>query len=151
MRTLLLTPAVLVLAVGVWIACATSPRFSQVSEARACEAARSGEGAFAGADLDRGEALFETECQQCHSLSNDHTRPSGPHLHGVLSRRVGGVADFRYSQAFEERSDVWTLDALDRYLEDPNWSYPGTRMRFAGLQDPDDRRDLVAYLTCATD
>jgi cytochrome c len=151
MRRLLLVLAVSATAAGSWSACATPARFAQNEGAGACESARAGRGAFAGADLAKGRTLFEIECSECHSLADDRTRPYGPHLHGVLSRRVGGVEGFRYSSAFEGRSDVWTADALDRYLEDPEWFYPGTRMRFGGLVDADERRDLIAFLACETD
>lgn len=150
MQPVLQAALLLGVAFGVGAACATAPRFGAVAPAEACKAARSGTAAFAGADLANGQALFDRDCEECHSLVDDKTRPKGPTLHGIVSRRVGAVGGFRYSKAFRDRSDTWTLDALDRYIEDPSWSYPGTRMRFSGMRSADDRRDVIALLACRT-
>ena len=150
MQPALLAALLLALAFGIGAACATAPRFAAVDPGAACETARSGADAFAGADLDRGQAVFDRDCEECHSLDDDKTRPKGPNLHRIVARRIGAVDGFRYSKAFRGRSDAWTLDALDRYLEDPTWSYPGTRMRFEGMRSADERRDVIALLACRT-
>ena len=41
---------------------------------------------------------------------------------------------------------TWTLEHLDKYLENPRAYIPGNRMSFAGLRRPNDRRDVIAYL-----
>ena len=128
----------------VWAACSSPPRFAGSDAAQAC----AGTGAFTGADPQRGLAAYERDCAACHSLKDDKTRPQGPNLQGIVSRRIGSAPGFRYSKAFRNRQDVWTLEALDRYLQDPEWSYPGTRMRYMGMVDPDERRDVIALLAC---
>jgi cytochrome c len=41
---------------------------------------------------------------------------------------------------------VWTEDVLFKYLENPLTFMKGTKMAFAGLKDPQDRKDVIAYL-----
>jgi cytochrome c len=45
---------------------------------------------------------------------------------------------------------VWDEATLDRFLANPRGVVPGTRMGFAGIPDPDERADLIAYLKAAT-
>jgi cytochrome c len=40
----------------------------------------------------------------------------------------------------------WTADALFTYLEDPKADVPGTKMRFAGVKDAQDRVNMIVYL-----
>ena len=40
----------------------------------------------------------------------------------------------------------WTPEALQEFLANPKADVPGTKMAFAGLKDPQDRADLIAYL-----
>ncbi len=40
----------------------------------------------------------------------------------------------------------WTPTNLFAYLENPKAVVPGTKMAFAGLKDPQDRIDVIAYL-----
>jgi len=37
-------------------------------------------------------------------------------------------------------------DRLDRFLADPQAYVPGTKMKFAGIQAPDQRRRLIEFL-----
>lgn len=129
-------------------ACGTTSHFDGADPADPCRAARAGAAPFTGANLADGERRFEAECAQCHRFSGEKPSLPGPDLYGVVSRRVGGLDTFRYSRAFRDRSDRWTLAALDRYIEDPEWFVPGTRMSYAGLADPDARRDVIAWLAC---
>ena len=43
-------------------------------------------------------------------------------------------------------ADVWTVDALNGFLENPKAYAPGTKMGFAGLKNPEDRANVIAYL-----
>ena len=132
------------------LACASDSPLVEASLADPCQAARSGIAPFVGADLARGERRFQTDCAQCHSLSESRQGLPGPHLRGLVSRRIGHSEFHRYSAAFRGREDSWTLGALDQYLEDPQWFIPGTRMNYPGLADPASRLDLIAFLSCET-
>lgn len=41
---------------------------------------------------------------------------------------------------------VWNEKTLDSFLADPPATVPGTTMTYAGIDDPVERADLIAYL-----
>jgi cytochrome c len=45
-----------------------------------------------------------------------------------------------------EADFLWTPRALDAWLAEPARFLPGNRMTIAGVSDPEDRRDIIAYL-----
>ena len=75
---------------------------------------------------------------------------TGPNLYGVFGRQAGAVADYAYSPAVKAAGFVWDGEHLDKWLADPRGFLPGTKMSFAGLKDPKDRIDLIAYLKVET-
>jgi cytochrome c len=104
----------------------------------------------AGADGDavRGEVRFQ-DCAACHRLEAG-TNNVGPSLHGIFTRKAGEIADFRYSPAIKRSGIVWTPEALDKFITDPQALVPGNRMPYAGMANASDRADLIAYLTKAS-
>jgi len=97
------------------------------------------------ADLANGEAKFAM-CAACHSIAPDGPNMTGPHLHGVVGRKAGSVADYNYSDAVKNAGFTWDAARLDTWLTDPKADLPGTKMTFIGLKDPKDRADVIAYL-----
>ena len=104
--------------------------------------------AHADGDAARGETRFQ-DCAACHRLDAG-ANTIGPGLHGIFTRRAGELADFRYSPAMKRSGIVWTPETLEQFIADPQAMVPGNRMPFAGLANPSDRADLIAYLTKAT-
>jgi cytochrome c len=103
--------------------------------------------AFADGDAANGERAF-SKCSACHSIEKPRTR-MGPHLMGVVGRRAGSVADYKYSQAMTDAGAggmVWTEDNLREFLSSPKKKVPGTSMRFFGLWSESEINDLIAYL-----
>jgi cytochrome c len=100
--------------------------------------------ARADGDPARGEKRFE-ECATCHTLDRG-VNNVGPSLFGVIGRKAGEIADFRYSPALKKSGLTWTPQVLDTFIADPQKEVPGNRMPFAGMPDPADRADLIAYL-----
>lgn len=96
-------------------------------------------------DATRGKAIYE-RCQACHSLERNR---SGPKHCGIFGREAGGVNGYRYSRALSGSGIVWDRESLDRFLENPLKAVPGTRMGYAGVKDPQERADLIAFLTAA--
>ena len=45
---------------------------------------------------------------------------------------------------------VWNRQTLDAFLADPLETVPGTFMTYAGVQDPEERAHLLAFLEVAT-
>jgi cytochrome c len=85
-------------------------------------------------------------CAACHAMTAKGPAKIGPHLQGLVGRKAGTVAGFRYSPAMARANLVWTEDALDRWLQRPTALVPGTSMAFAGMADAAQRKALVAYL-----
>jgi cytochrome c len=100
--------------------------------------------ARADGDAARGEKRFE-ECATCHTLERG-VNNVGPSLNGVVGRKAGEVADFRYSPALKKSGLTWSPPTLDAFIADPQKEVPGNRMPFAGMPDVADRADLIAYL-----
>jgi cytochrome c len=100
--------------------------------------------AQAAGDAARGEAKFQ-ECAACHKLEAG-VNNVGPSLHGIIGRKAGAVADFRYSPAMKRSGITWTPETLDKFIADPQAMVPANRMPYAGLADPAARADLIAFL-----
>ena len=101
---------------------------------------------MASADAAAGEREW-AKCRSCHAL--DGSDGVGPHLNGVVGRAMASVAGFSYSPAMVEHASVapeWTPEALQEFLANPKGVVSGTKMSFAGLKDPQDRADIIAYL-----
>lgn len=98
--------------------------------------------AFETADAAAGEQVWR-QCQACHVADQEQNRV-GPHLVDIIGREIGSVEGFRYSGALPEGE--WTLEELNKWLENPREYAQGTSMGYAGLDDIEDRANLLAYL-----
>lgn len=101
------------------------------------------------ADLDNGRRVF-ARCRSCHTITEGGPNMTGPNLHGVFGRQSGALPGFNYSAALQEAGFVWDGEQLDHWLENPRTFLKGTKMTFAGIPDPTDRRDVIAFLTVET-
>lgn len=97
------------------------------------------------ADAKNGQAMF-SRCAACHNNSKGGPNGLGPNLFGVVGRRAGSVKDFSYSAAMKSAGFAWNNQKLDAYIASPAKTVPGNRMAFAGIADPKQRADLIAYL-----
>ncbi len=100
--------------------------------------------AFADGDPTRGEVRFK-DCAACHRLDAG-SNGVGPSLHGIFERKAGELADFRFSPAMKRSGISWTPDTLEKFITDPQAIVPANRMPYAGMTNPSDRSDLIAYL-----
>jgi cytochrome c len=94
-------------------------------------------------DAEHGKTIFKA-CATCHAT--DHANRVGPGLGEIIGRKAGTVPGFSFSNAMKKSHIVWDTKILDAYLESPQQVVPGNRMPYAGLKNPTDRTDLVAYL-----
>lgn len=95
---------------------------------------------------DAGRRLF-IRCVACHSVRANSPRMTGPTLHGIVGRRAGSVAGFRYITALKDQPFVWTGERLEQWLRQPQKDVPGLCLPFTGFSRKADRAALVAYLT----
>lgn len=103
--------------------------------------------ALADGDAKLGATVFK-KCAACHSATEAKNKV-GPSLQGVAGRAVASVAGYTYSpamKAFAEAGKVWDDATLATYLADPKGVVKGTKMGFAGLKQPDDVANVIAYL-----
>lgn len=131
MKTLLLTAALL-----------ASASLAQAAAAPAGAAA----GRTPEARIKAGEAIY-ARCLACHALAYDRT---GPRHCGLFGRKAGSVPDFDYSPAMKQSTIVWDEKTLAHFLANPTRAVPGTSMGYAGVPDPRERADLIAYLKAAS-
>ncbi len=99
---------------------------------------------YASADPAAGEGLFRA-CKACHKLE-DGANGTGPHLYGLVGRAVDSVDGYNYSGALATAADVWSPENLNGFLENPKEYAPGTKMSYKGMDDVEDRANLIAYL-----
>jgi len=101
--------------------------------------------AGAAGDAKRGEELY-ARCAACHALAYDRV---GPRHCDLLGRRAGSVPGFDYSPAMKHSRMIWTKENLSRFLANPMGVVPGTTMTYAGVDNSQERADLIAYLGTA--
>ncbi len=92
-----------------------------------------------------GAQVFK-RCAACHTIDAGGSGGNGPNLHGVVGRAVASLPGYAYSSAMKAKGGVWDEAALDAFLEAPMMDVPGTRMAFAGIIAPADRKALILYL-----
>jgi cytochrome c len=99
-------------------------------------------------NAEEGAEVFK-KCRACHDVGPEAKNKVGPLLNGIIGRKAGTIDGFPYSDANKAagaKGLVWTEEIMLKYLENPLAYMPGTKMAFAGLKDPQDRKDVIAYL-----
>ena len=106
-----------------------------------------GPGALQAAPADpvAGATVFK-KCVACHSTDPSGRNGLGPNLRGVVGRPAAKAPGFSYSPAMAASKLVWNDKNLTKFLASPRQVVPGTRMTFAGLPNPQDRANVIAFL-----
>jgi cytochrome c len=101
---------------------------------------------LAAASPEKGEQTFK-RCHACHTIEQDGAHGNGPNLWGVVGRPVASAEGFgKYSMALRATGGAWTAERIDNFLTNPHEDIEGTRMPFIGLDQPQARADLIAWL-----
>ena len=99
----------------------------------------------AAADPANGEQQFK-KCAACHNADPGGANALGPALYGVMGNPVAAHPGFAFSDALKSKGGTWDWDTMSAWLANPKEFAPGTKMTFAGLSNPQDRADLIAFL-----
>ena len=103
--------------------------------------------AAADGDANRGLQIFNV-CRECHAVDAE-TNGIGPHLRGLIGRRVASVKGYQYSEGmitFAAANPVWDDALFLEYIGNPLASVPDSKMVYRGLMREDLRADILAYL-----
>lgn len=83
------------------------------------------------------------QCLMCHSLAvNDATGGKIP-IAGMIGRKAASWPGVDYSDGLKAIDMVWTAEALDAFLANPDVMAPSTPMASNAVRDPEVRRQLV--------
>ena len=105
---------------------------------------------MAQGDVTNGEKIFK-KCAACHSINKGGPNKIGPALYNVVGRKVGGVADYKYSKALASYGKEWSFEELNGFLIKPAKYLKGTKMSYAGLRKETDRASVIKYLNKSSD
>jgi cytochrome c len=100
---------------------------------------------IAGANLKRGQ-LFYMQCKTCHDLEAGLPHRVGPNLNGILGRKAGAAAGFKYSDVLVKSGVVWSRETLDAWIRQPAALVPGNAMAYPGITSDADRAAVIAWM-----
>jgi cytochrome c len=101
---------------------------------------------LASADPAAGQKVFQ-KCSSCHTAAQGGANGIGPDLYGTVGIPIAkGKNGYAFSSALASKGGTWTYENLFEWLKKPSAFAPGTKMTFAGLSDPKDRANVIAYL-----
>ena len=101
---------------------------------------------LAKADVATGEATVKKLCTSCHTVAEGGKAGVGPNLYGVVGGAHGHMDGFNYSAGMKAKTGSWTFAELNEWLHKPASFVAGTRMAFAGINNDQQRADVIAYL-----
>jgi cytochrome c len=86
------------------------------------------------------------KCAACHNAEPGGPNALGPALYGVMGNPVAAHPGFAFSDALKSKGGSWDWEAMSAWLANPKKFAPGTKMTFAGLGNPQDRANVMAFL-----
>ena len=99
-------------------------------------------------DLAKKGAKVFKKCKACHAVGPDAKNKVGPHLNGLMGRKIGGAEGYKYSDALTAKGAegaVWDEASLTAFLKKPKEFAPGTKMMFSGLKKEKQQKAILAY------
>ena len=101
-------------------------------------------------DIATGEKVFK-KCKSCHSIKQGGGNKIGPALWNVMFRKVGSIADYKYSKALTSYGKEWSWEEMNGFLIKPSKWIPNNKMGFAGIKSEKDRASIILYLNQNSD
>ncbi|MEJ7777725.1 MAG: cytochrome c family protein [Sphingomicrobium sp.] len=105
---------------------------------------------LASADVAKGEQSFK-KCAACHNAAKGGPNALGPNLWGTIGAPIGQGGGFAFTEALSGKGGNWDWTNMSEWLKSPRTFAPGTKMTFAGLGDPQERANVIAYLNQQSD
>ena len=102
------------------------------------------------ASAENGQGIFK-KCSVCHTSEKGKPKGIGPNLWGIVNRPKASAEGFEYSPGLKEKGGNWTFEDLSQWVTNPKSLVAQNKMVFAGLPNPADAADLVAYLATLAD
>jgi cytochrome c len=102
-------------------------------------------------DAEAGRRVF-AQCRACHLIDATPRNNVGPNLAGLWGRPAGQREGFRYSANMVTWApgQVWNEATLRTYLTNPKDVLPQGSMAFAGIRNPEQLTNLIAWLRLNT-
>lgn len=94
----------------------------------------------------KGAKVFKYRCSACHSMDPNKSQFFGPHLAGLVGRKIATVEGYNFTAAVQQEDIIWTEQVLDDWLTRPQQMVPDMCMPFLGLPKADDRHALIEYM-----
>ncbi len=129
---------------------AKAPETASAASAKPAEKEPPVETLLASADAAAGEKSAKA-CAACHNWTKGAGAKIGPDLYGVVGRDIGKEPGFSYSEALQKKGGKWTFDSLYEWIKNPKAYIPGDKMAFAGVKDPKERANIIAFLDKQSD
>lgn len=85
------------------------------------------------------------QCAACHAVEKGK-HGVGPSLAGIMGTKAGAVEGYAFSDAMKASGVTWDEASLDTWLTNPAKMIPGTKMVYAGMADPADRKAVIDYI-----
>ncbi len=108
------------------------------------------DGLLASANVEAGQNAAKA-CGACHNFAKGAGAKIGPDLYGVVGREIGKEPGFSYSSALQGKGGKWTFQDLYEWIKDPKAFIPGNKMAFAGIKNPPERANIIAFLDKQSD
>jgi cytochrome c len=105
------------------------------------------------ASVDAGKKVFG-KCTSCHNAEKGGKNGQGPNLYNVVGGPKAHMEGFGYSGGLQEMAKSggkWGYEELDKFLTKPAAYVQGTKMNFPGIDKPDERAAVIAYLRSQSD
>jgi cytochrome c len=98
------------------------------------------------ADLEKGKSFVNKNCASCHDFKMPIKNKIGPSLATILDRKIGNLADYKYSKTLLNIDKKWNIVNLYYFLEKPKEWAPGTKMSYRGISDSQKLLNTIKYL-----
>src|SRR5262245_44674412 len=108
---------------------------------------------LAAANPETGAAKAKQQCGTCHTFEKGGKNGQGPNLFGVIGGPKAHAEGFRYSPAMQAagKEGGWTCEEVNQFIANPRALIRGTAMSYAGLRLPNDRANVIKFLSQQAD